>query len=116
MMRPQTYHTFASEAESAAISAEQARQVRSLRDLPVLVLTAGNSFAAFQALMPNLPVDRANRVWLKLQTDLTTLSRNSTHRVLEGAGHYLMVDAPDFVSQSITEFVFRAGMGSKNKR
>lgn len=105
MMRPQTYRTFAAEAESAATSALQVAQTKPLSRLPLLVLTAGSSFDAFRALIPELPIAQSNQVWLELQAELATLSHNSSHQISQKAGHYLMVDEPDFVSQAIGQFL-----------
>lgn len=71
---------------------------------PVLVITAGNSFSAF-ARVPNLPIDESNKVWLRLQKELLSVSTNSQQKVLEGASHDLLLTASEELKEAILAFV-----------
>lgn len=65
----------------------QVREVmatRRLGDKPLVVLTAPDT--------PGFEVMR--EPWLEMQRELAGLSRNSTHRVVEGAGHISLVTQP----------------------
>jgi pimeloyl-ACP methyl ester carboxylesterase len=67
--------TTAQEFRATPQSTAQAHSLRSLGDKPLAVLSAGTQSSG----------------WLKLQDDLTTLSPNSKHRVVEGATHTSVV-------------------------
>ncbi len=72
---------------------ESAREVPTgnLDALPLVVLTARRSFAAFAA--SGLDVEQANRVWLELQRELTGLSTNAVQLFSE-RDHALHVSDP----------------------
>lgn len=50
--------------------------------LPLVVLTASNSYGAFGDL--GIPVEASNRVWMRLQKELAGLSTDSAHRIADG--------------------------------
>jgi pimeloyl-ACP methyl ester carboxylesterase len=65
-----------------------------LGSLPLTVLTAGTQPPG----------------WMHLQAELAALSANSKHVTVAGAGHYIHVDEPDLVTQSIRDLVARASI------
>jgi pimeloyl-ACP methyl ester carboxylesterase len=67
--------TIALELRATPQSTTQTRSLRSLGDKPLAVVSAGTQSSG----------------WLKLQDDLSTLSSNSEHRVVEGATHTSVV-------------------------
>lgn len=92
------YDGLADEVEAAFESARQVRSRHSLGALPLVVLTARNSYAAFEGI--GIPVAAANRVWLELQGELASLSRRSTHLFSE-RDHNLQVSDPGSVIAAI---------------
>lgn len=74
----------------------QVRDVWNLGDRPLMVLTASE----FPALA------EARQSHLRMQGELATLSRNSTHRFLEGASHVAMRTDPN-VTREVVEGVRR---------
>ena len=70
----------------------QAGAVRGLGNLPLAVVTAGEQ----------------DPEWLAMQNELTALSTNSSHHVVDGATHTSVVDDPDHArvtSAAIVEVV-----------
>jgi ketosteroid isomerase-like protein len=84
--------------EAVFESASQVPNGRSLGDLPLVVLTARNSYAAFEGT--GIPTAEANRVWLELQKELASLSTRSTHLFSE-RDHNLHVNDPMAVFAAI---------------
>ena len=99
------YEAWASEMEWAAESAAQVARTGSLGDLPLVVVTAGNSFAPYGAL--GIPVDAANEVWMQLQSEFLDLSTDAVQLVAPDATHQIGSDAPELVVTAI-ERVIRA--------
>jgi pimeloyl-ACP methyl ester carboxylesterase len=92
-----------SEGREIDAMSEQAGRTGSLRDRPVVVLTAGEI-----RTMPGLSAESdaaMRRTWLELQGELATLSTNSDHRIVEGAGHYIHWDQPAAVVAAIRDVV-----------
>jgi pimeloyl-ACP methyl ester carboxylesterase len=74
------------EAESRAIveTMAQVRQAGHLRDLPVVVVTAGEN-------------QGADGLWQSFQDEIaSSLSTNSAHLIVEGAGHQSLVFDPEY--------------------
>jgi pimeloyl-ACP methyl ester carboxylesterase len=93
------------EAESRAIldTMTQARQAGNLGDLPVLVVTAGEN-------------EGADGQWTVYQDELTTLSADSVHQVVEGAGHadlWLSPEHSQVSSAAILQLVKAVRMGER---
>jgi pimeloyl-ACP methyl ester carboxylesterase/ketosteroid isomerase-like protein len=99
MRTPKPYDGLADESEAAVESAAQVPAGQSLGDLPVVVLTARNSFAAFEG--SPIPRDEANRVWMDLQRELASLSRNTVHLFSEQGHHRLHESDPQAVVAAI---------------
>jgi hypothetical protein len=77
----------------------------SLDDLPLIVLTASRGMSldprASQMGMPLEAIAEWDALWLELQGELAELSNNSEHRIVSGAGHFIQLDRPDVVVESI---------------
>ncbi len=87
---------------------ETSRQVRSagsLGDVPLLVISAGNSFGAF-ADAP-LPHAESNDEWRDLQRELVSLSPNVEHVVVESATHAIHWTHPEVVTKGISRLLRR---------
>ncbi|HCU49636.1 MAG TPA: hypothetical protein DGG94_07525, partial [Micromonosporaceae bacterium] len=96
------YDGLVDEVAAAFESASQVPKGHSLGDLPLVVLTARNSYAAFEGT--GIPTAEANRVWLELQNELASLSRRSTHLFSEH-DHNLHVNDPEAVVAAIQRAV-----------
>jgi pimeloyl-ACP methyl ester carboxylesterase/ketosteroid isomerase-like protein len=99
MRTPKPYEGLADESEAAVDSAAQVPAGQSLGDLPVVVLTARNSFAAFAG--SPIPQDEADRVWMDLQRELASLSRDTVHLFSEQGHHRLHETDPEAVIAAI---------------
>jgi pimeloyl-ACP methyl ester carboxylesterase len=69
-------------------SFEQISQVPSLGDAPLIVVSAG---------LQSYHTAESFAAWNLFQRDLTRLSKNSKHIIVEGAGHLLHVDQPQVI-------------------
>ncbi len=103
MTRKKTQSAFLSELESIDKSAEQLGKTGKIGNLPLMVLSAGNSFAAFipptkenKVLLENL-----NKGWMEMQHDLASLSTNSEHLISSNGIHSIATDKPKLVAGSV---------------
>src|SRR5215211_3421398 len=94
----------------------------SLPLLPVVVLTAGQTFDPSQ-FPPGWPVAAHEQLQRELQADLASLVPNSRHVIAERSGHYIHQAEPDLVVDAIRQVVAAvrdpstwetAGMGTPN--
>ena len=69
----------------------QAMGARGLGEKPLFVLTAPDT--------PGFEVMK--EPWLEMQRELADLSSNSTHRVLDGAGHISLVTNPQYTREVV---------------
>lgn len=86
----------------------QVRATGGLGDRPLVVLTAGDHGRDFAAGVSGTARAQFERTWHDLQSELAGLSTDSTHLVVEGAGHStLQTDQEDaqVTSASITQVV-----------
>jgi pimeloyl-ACP methyl ester carboxylesterase len=65
----------------------QVRATGSLDTMPLIVLTASDHSQDFAASMPSETREQFEKIWQELQAELATLSTNSIHRLVDGAGH-----------------------------
>ncbi len=111
ILRPEFYEVLVEEVEMGRTNAAaQAARVRSLGRIPIAVVSAKNSFEAFQPLPDNFPLEEANRKWMELQTELLRLSINSRHFISEGA-HNIQLDNSQLVIDAIESVVTAARDG-----
>jgi hypothetical protein len=101
MLDPRTYETTAEETGRADESASDTPRslAGSLGDLPVVVLTARDSFGAFAGTP--IPTAEANAIWLELQRELAALS-SSTVQIFSERGHHRLHESdPEAVVNAI---------------
>ncbi|WP_167759801.1 alpha/beta fold hydrolase [Massilia horti] len=82
---------------------------KSFGDLPLVVLTRGVSPYA-QLGKPQSALNKAfEDENLAIHKEIAGLSTQSSHRVVQGAGHVIQADQPDAVVQAVFEALGRAG-------
>jgi pimeloyl-ACP methyl ester carboxylesterase len=86
-----------------AISVEQVRATGPFGDLPLVVLSRDPELV--EGWLPLEIEQDVNAVWQTLQADLATLSTNSTHTIVEGAGHGIHLDQPRVVIDAIRAMI-----------
>jgi pimeloyl-ACP methyl ester carboxylesterase len=74
-------------------SLNEVGEVKSLGDRPLIVVTAGATFAGFE--------DDVFPVWMGLQRRLASLSSRSVHVLAPTSGHFVQQDAPDVVLAAV---------------
>ena len=70
--------------------------MRHLGDIPVLIFSAGDRTKVRVTV---------NEQWLKGQEALVNISNNTRRFVVEGAGHNIQADAPEFLVREIRRFL-----------
>jgi pimeloyl-ACP methyl ester carboxylesterase len=95
--------TFLSEVESflSANSQQLEAEPRSLGDLPLIVLTRGQRST-------NMSPEQAETEWLlwhRLHDQVTARSTQGDHRLVPDAGHYIQLDQPQVVIDTVLEVV-----------
>lgn len=100
-LRPEFFREFRRELEATDQFVASLRTSRKPMDLPLAVVSAGRSFAAFPQLADKLPIAEANRRWSELQADLVTLSSNSRQFVSPEATHDITRDDPSMVVEAV---------------
>lgn len=105
MRDPRTYDTIAAETASADVSASDVPRSApgALGDLPLVVVTAMDSFGAFAGTP--IPQAEANAVWQQLQTELVQLSRSSEQIRSERGHHRLYESDPQAAVQGLQRMV-----------
>jgi len=104
-----TMTAISAELRALPASLDEVRDAGDLGDVPLLVLTAENTY-------PELPDDlsfAAERAWRMLQEDLCGLSRDCTHRLIAGADHETIVYKRPYsgaTAVAIIDFVERVKM------
>jgi pimeloyl-ACP methyl ester carboxylesterase len=98
--------TFQSEVETFinVDSAQVEAESRSFGAVPLIVLTRGERST-------NMTEDQADtelRLWNEVHAEVARLSSRGSHRVVEGAGHYIQLDQPDAVVSAVLEVVEQA--------
>ncbi|MCI0488604.1 MAG: haloalkane dehalogenase [Blastocatellia bacterium] len=106
-LRPETHETALAEQQSAFDSAKQVAATKPLGDRPLLILSAGNSFAWFiEPTEANLPVIKMlNELWLEMQKEMAKLSSRSKHIISEKSTHAIVFQQPDVVADAIRQMI-----------
>lgn len=97
-MTPKPYNAAANEFDSVYVSAKQVPEQLGPGDIPLIVLTARDSFDAYESM--GIPFEPSNEIWMSLQKRLTALSPSSIHRFSDGT-HWLIDSHPEDVISSI---------------
>ena len=78
---------------------------RSLGDMPLVVLSAENSWETWDESNP--AVARFNRsylpVWIGMHDALAHLSSRGVHRLIKGSGHEIQLEKPQAVIDAVDE-------------
>lgn len=98
---PQGMATLVSEFKALHSTLAQDQQARLSTDLPLVVLTGGQSFAG----LPEGLRERMESVRLDMQRELAAFSRNSDHRIIADARHYIQLDDPEAVITAVADVV-----------
>lgn len=77
-------------------SLEQVRAVKSIGNIPLIVMTG-------RSQPHHTPESMA--AWIHFHKDLSTLSTNSKHMIIEDAGHAIHMDHPEVIIETIREMV-----------
>lgn len=101
-----TYETMAAEVEGSTESAAAVAEIGDLGEIPLAVVTARNSFAAFEGT--GIPVDAADAAWFEMQRELVSLSDDSRWFVSETGDHRIQRTDPDLVVEAVLDVVDRA--------
>ncbi len=97
---PQHWQTSVTERELIEDSFEAVRTTHLPRDLPIVVLTARNGVEAWRT--SDAPIDKPTReLWMSLQRDLAALTERSQWIIVESSGHYIQLDRPDVLVDTI---------------
>ena len=102
----------AEERASVRQSAEQAKLTPSKLKIPVLVVSHDPDKDA-DDLSPEVK-QRYAVAWTAMQDELAAISAKSTHLVARGSGHYIQTDSPQFLVNSIHDFI-EGALVSSNK-
>lgn len=84
-------------------SAEQVRNTGPYGALPLMVLTRDPDVET--GTLPSAIHNEVERIWQVLQADLATLSEDSTHVIVDGAGHGIQHDKPQAVVDAILALI-----------
>ncbi|WP_020613300.1 alpha/beta fold hydrolase [Sediminispirochaeta bajacaliforniensis] len=88
--------TWFDETAASVRSLQQAEDYNDFGNIPLHILTSKKAGKIIS--------DR-EKLWVKLQSELLGLSRNSKQSILEGVGHYIHLERPEIVIESIFEMI-----------
>lgn len=114
MADPITYETRAAEMEGSLESAKQVASTGDLGDLPLAVVSARNSFAAFEGT--GIPIAPANTAWMKMQEELLTLSTAHRWFVSEKGDHHIQRTDPELLVEAILDVLGRVRGGAESNQ
>lgn len=92
-------------AESASFYANTLDAPKTLGELPLIVLSHGLSDQT--SGLTKEEQEKFEREWLVMQKELAALSSNSKQIIAEKSGHYIQLDQPELVIDSILNLVRR---------
>jgi pimeloyl-ACP methyl ester carboxylesterase len=102
-LRERAYHAASSEISALFQSAKQVEKSKVELTVPLIVISRGKpewtrtAEAAYK-----------ERIWVRLQQELSTLSPLSQHVFAHQSGHDIHLDQPEIVTQAITDVVHMA--------
>jgi pimeloyl-ACP methyl ester carboxylesterase len=94
------YRTLHAEMASFQQSQAEVRDTKPLPDLPFAVVSSGS----VQDFPPGFSSNSMKRIWDELQADLSKTA-TTPHIIARDSGHYIHIDEPELVIQSILEIV-----------
>lgn len=113
MTTPEPYEGFLQELLGVQDSHRQVSDLEEqLGSVPLAVVSAGNSFAAFEG--SGIPVEESNRIWAELQEELTTLSSNSRQFVSDTARHGLQFSDPGILVEAVDWVLGQVDQGTRS--
>ena len=87
----------------------QAQSTGPFGDRPTVVLTAGQFLEELPYQIDAATTARLrdvwSEIWPQLQAELTALSTNTDWRVIEGASHYIPLEAPEAIAVAVSDVV-----------
>ncbi len=106
--KPDYFRTEVSELESLADAdgAQIDAARRALGDIPLIVLTAENTY---RAGAPEAVADALSTLWMSMHDDLARESTRGENRLVRGSGHLIQNDNPVAVAAAIREVAALAG-------
>ena len=103
MASPETYEAMAAEMAASIESAAEVAGTGDLGGRPLAVVTARNSFAAFEGT--GIPIAPANEAWLAMQEELVGLSTAGVQFWSDRGDHNIHRTDPDLVVEAILHVV-----------
>jgi pimeloyl-ACP methyl ester carboxylesterase/ketosteroid isomerase-like protein len=103
MASPETYEAMAAEMAASVESAAEVAGTGDLGGLPLAVVTARNSFAAFEGT--GIPIAPANEAWLAMQEELVGLSTAGIQFWSDRGDHHIHRTDPGLVVEAILHVV-----------
>ncbi|MDC8004155.1 alpha/beta hydrolase [Aureisphaera galaxeae] len=100
---PAFYDAMVNEMTLMDFSYSQSK-VKSPTNVPLLVITAGNSFEAFRSI-PGMPVEESNVIWERLQKEQLKLSSKSEQTIIPEATHDMVLSTPKELLNAVVSFV-----------
>jgi len=97
------FNAWKAELDASETSAAQVRKAGSLKNIPLAVITAG----ALQ-FPPGIDAKQANQKWMERQAQLTKISLSGKHIVAEKSDHYVQLDEPEIVIDTVRGLVENA--------
>lgn len=98
---PKYWASIREEAEAIAQTDEEVRQTRGLGDRPLYILSASEAWFS-----PGQPADETRIILTQMNEELTALSSNSVHAVVEGASHSSLTNRQEH-AQVVTQAILR---------
>jgi pimeloyl-ACP methyl ester carboxylesterase len=88
----------------ASATMRRAAESSPLRPMPLVVLSHGQPFGLDEAALGFSP-DALERAWATAQAELASLTPDARHIVAERSGHYIQLDEPELVIDTIRQVV-----------
>jgi pimeloyl-ACP methyl ester carboxylesterase len=110
-MQSRYFKTMAEEGAALEATGMLAVRTGSLGDLPVTVVTASGP-TWWPDLPPNLDPVAFREMWLRLQSQLTTLSTESRQVFADHSSHFVNFDQPEVIVAAVRQMIDRVRMPS----
>lgn len=110
-MQSRYFKTMAEEGAELEATGMLAARTGSLGDLPVTVVTASGP-TWWPDLPPNVDPVAFREMWLRLQSQLTTLSTESRQVFADHSSHFVNFDQPEVIVAAVRQMIDRVRMPS----